>query len=69
MEKIKSPIVITTLFLVFYTLSPYVGLPYPFVFASFLTVNVLTIWMVLSILKKGTPSKKTFEEKWYEDVR
>lgn len=68
MQKIKTPIAVTTLFLMFYTISPYVGLPYPLIFASFLTVNILTIWMVYSILKKGVPSKKTFDEKWYDDT-
>lgn len=68
MKKIKVPITITTLFLTFYTISPYMGLPYPFIFASFVTVNVLTIWMVIRILKDGEASKKTFNEQWYDDV-
>ena len=68
MRKIKVPITITTLFLTFYTISPYMGLPYPFIFASFVTVNLLTIWMVIRILKDGEASKKTFSEQWYDDV-
>ncbi|MCG8385936.1 MAG: hypothetical protein MJA30_10370 [Cytophagales bacterium] len=68
MRKIKVPITITTLFLTFYTISPYMGLPYPFIFASFVTVNILTIWMVIRILKDGEASKKTFSEQWYDDV-
>ena len=68
MKRIKTPIAVTTLFLTFYTISPYMGLPYPFIFASFVTVNVLTIWMVIRILRDGEASKKTFSEQWYDDV-
>ncbi|MEM1408913.1 MAG: hypothetical protein AAGG59_19170 [Bacteroidota bacterium] len=67
MNKIKVPVTATTLFLIFYTITPYVGLPYPFVFASFVTINVLTIWMVIRVLKDGEPSGKTFNEQWYDD--
>jgi len=67
MKKIKMPITLTTLFLTFYTITPYVGLPYPFIFASFVTVNVLTIWMVIRILKDGEPSGRTFNNTWYDD--
>ena len=67
MEKIKAPIIITTLVLFAYTMMPYVGVPFVIIFGTLLLLTGLTVWMVIKILKDGKPSGKTFEEHWYED--
>ena len=60
-------IFITSLILLVYLMSVGLNFTYSFVFFLFLLLNGAWIWMVVTILKKGTPSKYTFEEKWYDD--
>ena len=67
MENIRIPIFLTTSVLVFYTLSPFLGVPYALISTLFLIINGMLIWMVLRILKDGVPSGQTFEETWYDD--
>ena len=67
MEAVKFPIYLTTFVLLIYVMSTALGMPYPIAFSLFMLLNGLTIWMVIRVLKDGTESKYTFEEKWYDD--
>ena len=67
MEKIRIPIFITTGFLAFYIMTPFIGVPTALIPTFFLMINAMFIWMVLQVLKKGVPGVKTFKESWYED--
>lgn len=56
-------------FLVFIILcSPILSVPIVFLLLYLLVLQCGFIWMVLTILKKGTPSEKTFDEQFYEDA-
>ncbi len=73
MEKIKGTILFVTLFVAFYHMSPFIGVPYPFVAAMFLTSPILVIYMVYKILKDGTAPENAYwseddPSSWYEDV-
>lgn len=68
MKAIKIPIGLTTLTMFTYLISIYTGAMFPLIFALFLLLNGLTIWMVIRILKDGTPSDASFDEQWYEDA-
>ncbi len=67
MEKIKMPILIATAYLVVFVIT--LG------FSQILTLSMLLvslsplpiIWMVYKVLRDGTPSSFTFEERFYED--
>lgn len=67
MEKIKMPILIATAYLVVFVIT--LG------FSQILTLSMLLvslsplpiIWMVYKVLRDGTPSAFTFEERFYED--
>lgn len=65
----KLPVVITcvTLFAVFYQLSPFMGIPAMAIFVMFILSPFLVIYMAWVILKYGTSSKYTFDERYYED--
>lgn len=67
MKNIEFPVYLTSSLLVFYSLTPFMGVPYALVTSLFLSLNVLIIWMVIRVLKDGIPSKRTWKDQWYED--
>jgi len=67
MKRVYKVIALVTLFAVVYQLSPYVGFPAGAVFTMFLIAPLLVIYMVYVILKSGTPSGHTFDERFYDD--
>lgn len=67
MENIKYPVIITTLIVLIYHMSPFLGATYTVVLSLFTVSTVAYFWMVYIILVKGKPSPHTFEEKWYDD--
>jgi hypothetical protein len=67
MKSVSASVSITTfLFFVYTTLCL---MPFSLVFLTLflLVLMVLLVWMVITILKYGEPSKHTFDEKFYED--
>ena len=68
MKALRFPVGITTLVLFIYLICTQYNVDFPIVFALFVVLHALTIWMVYQILKNGTPSDKTFEDHWYEDL-
>jgi hypothetical protein len=67
MEKIKIPILITTLFMLSVNLMPFLGVAYSIILFLLSIAPLMVIWMVIRTLKDGVPSEKTFETHWYED--
>jgi hypothetical protein len=68
MKGCRIPVLVTTIFLVVYTISPYIGVPEPVIALAYVLAPFLVIWMVFSILIKGEPSGRTFEDGyWYDD--
>lgn len=67
MEKIKFPILITTLFMLSVNLMPFLGVAYSIILFLLSISPIIVIWMVLKTLKEGVASEKTFETHWYED--
>jgi len=67
MRAIKLPVLGVTLLVLLYTLTPWLGFGGKAVGLLFVFASGMTIWMVLRILKDGTPSKTTFDNRWYED--
>jgi hypothetical protein len=68
MKGCRIPVLVTSLFLLVYTLSPYLGVPESLIALAYVMAPFMVIWMVLSILIKGEPSGKTFDEgHWYDD--
>ncbi len=68
MKKDSFAIYITTLFVVVYCLFIVFEMPYPFIMATFLVLNILVVWMVYAILKSKDEPKITFDEKFYLDA-
>lgn len=67
MEKIKFPIIITTIFMLSVNLMPFVGVHGSIISFFLLLAPAMVIWMVIRTLKDGVPTQKTFETHWYED--
>ncbi len=67
MKGIQFPIIAATLALAFYLISVIANLAFAIIFMLFCIGNAVTIWMVIRVLKDGTPSVHTFEDQWYED--
>jgi hypothetical protein len=66
----KKPAIIisfSTLYLILFQLSPYIGVPEEAIIAMFILSPFIVIYMAYVILKYGKPSKYTFEERFYED--
>lgn len=69
MKVKKVPVVITlvTLFAVVYHMSPFIGVPDNAIIIMFILSPFLVLYMAYVILKYGTPSKYTFDDRFYED--
>lgn len=67
MDKIVFPIALTSIVLAVYCLGVLFQIPYALILSLFTALHFLLLWMVYRILRDGTPSQHTFEEKWYED--
>ena len=68
MEKLKTPLLFTTFYLVFFALTPQVGMPYWVTSLMFTLSPFLVIWLVIRVLKDGVASDKQFSDgHWYED--
>ncbi|MBI1183062.1 hypothetical protein GC194_02230 [bacterium] len=66
MKAIKTPLFITSIFLLLHTFFPLFA-PYLVVVFSLMLAPFLVIWLVYRVLKDGEPSHKTFTEYFYED--
>jgi hypothetical protein len=69
MAPIRFIIFLTTAYLLFYALTPYIdSIPIRITVVLWLFSHVLLVYMVVRVLRKGIPSTKRFDEGyWYED--
>ena len=67
MKEIRNLVIITTLFIITYSLLPVFEVKFSLIFFLFAIGNILVINMVYRVLKFGKASKKQFTEQWYED--
>lgn len=67
MKKVNIVVILVTLFAVFYNISPYIGIPGRAILFMFCIAPFLVVYMAYVILKHGTPSGNTFNERFYED--
>jgi len=67
MKKVFVAIILATLFMIVYQLSPFIGIPGWMILIMFLFSPVVVVSMVYVILKYGVPSKHTFDERFYDD--
>ena len=67
-KGIAFPIAFATSYLFIYCFLLSFNLNIPLALLLFSFSPVVIIWMVVRILKDGTPSEKTFDEYFYEDV-
>jgi len=67
MKMVPVVITATTCFVAFYHIAPIVGVPVGIVVVLFVLSYFLVPYMAYVILKYGTPSEDTFEDKFYED--
>ena len=68
MKKINFAITVTTLGLVFFIILCSYSLSFVFLQLCLLALTGSVIWMVITILKNGQPSERTFDERFYEDA-
>ncbi len=55
--------------MLFYNLTPFLGVADSIIAAMFVVSPFITFWMAYKILKDATPSHKTFDDCWYEDYQ
>ncbi len=67
MKAVQFPIFASTFVLLLYIISVVTNMAFAIIFMLFTLGNVVMVWMVIRVLKDGTPSPHTFEEQWYED--
>ena len=69
MDNIKIPILLTTVYLVLYSMLPALNLVYDLIFILFVISQFMVVWLVIRVLKDGKPSGKKFNEGyWYDDL-
>lgn len=67
MKQLRIPVFFVSALVLIYAVSPQLGFSDDAVVLFFLLLPLPVIWMVVRILKDGTPSSKTWEEHFYED--
>ena len=67
MKKVYVAICVSTLYLIVFQLSPYMGIPLWIIITMFLMAPLVVISLVLITLKYGEPSKFKFEDRFYDD--
>jgi hypothetical protein len=67
MEKIKTPILLTTLYVFIYLMVCELDTTARWAIMLFSLSPLPVIWMVYRVLRDGTPSEYTFKEKFYDD--
>ncbi len=67
MEKIKTPIFLTTLYVFIYLMVCELDPTARWAIMLFSLSPLPVLWMVYRVLRDGTPSALTFKEKFYED--
>jgi hypothetical protein len=67
MEKVKFPILLTSFFVLFLNLFPFLGVPVAVIASMLMVAPLLTFWMVYKILRDAEPSQLTFDDQWYDD--
>jgi hypothetical protein len=68
MKKISFAIGVTTLGLVIFVVMCSLPIAILWLQITHLILTGALIWMVITILKNGTPSPYTFDERFYEDA-
>lgn len=68
MKNISVAILTATLYLVFYQLSPFIGMPDDLIITLFFLSPFVVIYLVYIVLKHGEPSAYTFDEKFYDGL-
>lgn len=67
MKPIRWHLTISTLFVVIYMFVVGIDPFWKVAFTMFLLFPVVLIWLVLGVLRKGEPSKRTLEDGFYYD--
>ncbi|HEX4956632.1 MAG TPA: hypothetical protein VFV46_00525 [Lacibacter sp.] len=67
MKQLRIPVFFVSALVLMYAVSPQLGFSDDAVVLFFLLLPLPVIWMVVRILKDGTPSSKTWGEHFYED--
>ncbi len=67
MNKVPLVITLVTAYLVFFQLSPLIGLGDDVILLIFVISPFMVIAMLYVILKYGKPSRYTFDERFYDD--
>jgi hypothetical protein len=69
MEKIKAPILLTSLYVFIYLLACELDESLRLAIMLFSLSPLPVIWMVYRVLRDGTPSQFTFKERFYNDYK
>lgn len=69
MEKIKTPILLTTLYVFVYLAVCELDPTARWAIMLFSLSPLPVIWMVYRVLRDGTPSAYTFKERFYDDYK
>jgi hypothetical protein len=69
MEKIKTPILLTTLYVFVYLAVCELDESLRLAIFLFSLSPLPVIWMVYRVLRDGTPSAYTFKERFYDDYK
>lgn len=67
MDKIKTPILLTTLYVFIYLMVCELDTTARWAIMLFSLSPLPVLWMVYRVLKDGQPSKFSFKEKFYDD--
>jgi len=67
MKHIETPVILATGYMIIYNLLPFWGYSDDLIIALFIFSPFVLVWLAITILKKGEPSNKEWDEFFYED--
>jgi len=67
MQGCRVPVFFVTVFLLVYTLSPYLGIPGWIIACAYIASPLMVIWMVVAVLQNGKSSGRTFNKGYFYD--
>ena len=67
-DRVFVPVIFGTAYLLLYLVLLSFDPAFRLAFLMLLFSPVMLVWMVISILRNGKPSRYHFDDRWYEDM-
>ncbi len=68
MKNLRIPVILATIYVLVYSISPDLGFPVELIVLMFTFSPIVVIWLAIYILRHGKESEKKWDDgHWYDD--